>query len=189
MRAELQFAKELRNGNEEALLSLMTLYYNDLYKYGLRITAESNLTKDLLQEFFLHIWENRSKFQAVENIKAYLVVSFKRFLLQELRKFSREVGNAIRPADELEYPFEDYIILFQENEELRKVLFEAIQSLSNREKEMIRLRYYEQMSCEEIAAKTSLELRTIYNHIYEALKKLRNHKLLLHLKKNFPQKG
>lgn len=189
MKAELQFAKELRNGNEEALLSLMTLYYNDLYKYGLRFTAESNLTKDLLQEFFLHIWENRSKFQAVENIKSYLVVSFKRFLFQELRKLSRQVGDSVRPADELEYPFEDYIILFQESEELRKVLFEAIESLSKREKEMIRLRYYEQLSCEEIAAMTSLELRTVYNNLYEGLKKLRNHKLLLHLKKNFRQTG
>lgn len=183
MNPELRFARELRNGNEEALFSLMTLYYNDLYKYGLRFTAESNLTKDLIQEFFLHVWTNRSKFQAVDNIKAYLIVSFKRFLLQELKKISRQVGNAVKPAEETEYPFEEYIILFQENELLRQTLFTAIESLSRREKELVRLRFFEQLSYEEISAMTSLETRTVYNGLYEALKKLRSHQLILRLKK------
>lgn len=182
MNPELQLAKELRNGNEEALFSLMTIYYNDLYKYGLRFTAESNLTKDLIQEFFLHIWNNRTKFQSVENVKGYVLVSFKRFLFQELRKLSRQVGDSITPADELEYPFEDYIILFQENELLRQTLNRAIESLSKREKEIVRLRFYEQLSYDEICARTSLEIRTIYNVLHEALKKLRMNSEIIHLR-------
>ena len=184
MNPELKFAKELRNGNEEALFSLMTLYYNDLFKYGLRFTAEPNLTKDLIQEFFLHIWDNREKFKLVDHVKAYVVVSFKRFLLQELRKLSRQVGIECPPVDDLEYPFEDYIVIFQENEILRKTLSNAIESLSKREKELVRLRYYEQMTYEEIADKTSLTVRTIYNCLYEAIKKLRKHELVLSLRKN-----
>lgn len=187
MNPEMRFVRELRSGNEEALFSLMKLYYNDLYKYGLRFTAESNLTKDLIQEFFLHIWNNRSKFQAVDNIKAYLIVSFKRFLLQELRKLSKQVGTAVKPAEEIEYPFEEYIILFQENEIMRQTLFKAIESLSKREKELVRLKFFEQLSYEEISSKTSLETRTVYNCLYEALKKLRSHQLILRLKNYLSQ--
>lgn len=184
MNTEPRLADEIRNGNEEALFSLMTLYYNDLYKYGLRFTAESSLTKDILQQFFLHIWENRKKLQAVGNIKGYVVVAFKRFLIQELRKISRQVALDVQSTDELEYPYEDYIIIFQQEKLLRKILFQAIKILSPRQKELLRLRYYEQLSYDEIAKKTSLSKRTIYNKIHEALKKLRSHVLLGRFHKN-----
>jgi len=177
MNTEPRLADEIRNGNEEALFSLMTLYYNDLYKYGLRFTAESGLTKDILQQFFLHIWENRTKLQQVENIKGYIVVAFKRFLLQELRKISSQIIS-VQSTDDMEYPFEDYIILFQQEKLLSKILYQAIKSLSQRQKELLKLRYYEQLSYEEIAQKTSLSKRTIYNKLHEALKKLRSDKLL-----------
>jgi RNA polymerase sigma-70 factor (ECF subfamily) len=51
-------------------------------------------------------------------------------------------------------------------------------SLPNRQRELIQLRYYEQLSCEEIALRTGLSLRTIYNKLHEGLKKLRTHSLV-----------
>src|ERR1043165_7607190 len=114
MRPELQLAKQLRSGNEEALFSLMTLYYNDLYKYGLKFTGDNNLTKDFIQQFIIHIWANRRKFLVVENVKAYLVVAFKRFLLQELRKVPHYVPADLKLIEDPENTYEEYIILIQQ---------------------------------------------------------------------------
>jgi DNA-directed RNA polymerase specialized sigma24 family protein len=72
--------------SDDAFFSIMTLYYNDLYRYGIRFTADAEHTKDVVNQFFLHGWERREKFIAAENTKAYLIVSFKRFLINELRK-------------------------------------------------------------------------------------------------------
>ena len=178
MNIKTKLADQVRNGDEEALFSLMTLYYNDLFKYGLKFTADRSLTKDIIQQFILHIWANRTKFQVVEDVDRYLFVAFKRFLIQELRKNSRHNAMYADTPVDAEYPDEVFMIIFQQNDVLSKALFKAIESLPPRHKELLRLRYYEQMSFEEIAEKTSLSTRTIYNNLYEALKKLRSHELL-----------
>jgi RNA polymerase sigma factor (sigma-70 family) len=164
---------QFKKGDEQALFTLMLHYYNDLFKYGVRFTADTELTKETINAFFLHIWDNRNKIKMVENIKPYLIVSFKRFLIQELRKQHINL-----PADNLtnepaELPYENYIIAAERSATIKQTLQYAIASLPRRQKQLLQLRYYEHMSYEEIAAKTSLSVRTVYNKLHEALKKLR----------------
>src|SRR5437868_9975825 len=116
MDIKTKFAEQLRNGDEEALFSLMTLYYNDLFKYGLKFTADRSLTKDIIQQFILHIWANRTKFQVAENVDRYLFVAFKRFIIQELRKNSRHNAMYADTPVNAEYPDEVLMIIFQQNE-------------------------------------------------------------------------
>jgi RNA polymerase sigma factor (sigma-70 family) len=180
MKPEPKLAEQLRDGNEEALFSLMTVYYNDLYRYGLKLTADSNLTRDIIQQFIVHIWENRSKIMAAEHVEAYLLVSFKRFLIRELQKISSQNLYVLKASDDWEHPYEDYLIIEQEKELVRKKLDQAMECLSPRQKELLRLRYYDQMSFEQIALETSLSIRTVYNKLHEALKRLRSHEQLHH---------
>jgi len=56
----------LKHGDREALFSMMTCYYNDLFRYGIRFTSDKDLTKDIIGQFFLHIWDNRKRFAAAE---------------------------------------------------------------------------------------------------------------------------
>jgi len=68
--------ERLRCGDKEALFSLMIIYYNDLFKYALKFTSDPELTKDLVNQFFIHVWENRTNLYKAEKIKPYLIVSF-----------------------------------------------------------------------------------------------------------------
>jgi RNA polymerase sigma factor (sigma-70 family) len=168
----------------DALFSIMTLYYNDLFRYGIQFTADVENTKDIVNQFFLHTWEHREKFVSAANIKAYLVVSFKRFLIDHLRKSFPFKSVADYPEEPMEHSYEDYIICFEENEALKKALYDSIQLLPVRQKELLMLRFYYNMSYEEIAEKNSLSIRTVYNKIYLALKKLRSYELIQHIRKN-----
>ena len=170
--------------SSDALFSIMTLYYNDLFRYGIRLTADVENTKDIVNQFFLHAWDHREKFVAAENIKAYLVVSFRRFLINHLRTTFPFKSVADYPEEPMEHSYEDYIICYQENEALKKALYESIQLLPSRMKELLMLRFYENMSYEEIAEKNSLNIRTVYNKIHLALKKLRSFELLQQIRKN-----
>ena len=164
--------------SDEKLFSIMALYYNDLFRYGIRFTADMENTKDIVNQFFLHAWERREKFIAAENIKAYLLVSFRRFLINDLRKSFPFKSVADYPEDPMEHSYEDYIICFEENEAIKKALYESIQLLPPRQKELLMLRFYENMSYEDIAEKNSLTVRTVYNKIHLALKKLRSAELI-----------
>ena len=79
-------SKQLQKGDQDALFSIMLLYYNDLFRYALKFTADPQLTKELVNQFFIHIWDNKEKFFAAETIKPYIIVSFKRFLFAHYKK-------------------------------------------------------------------------------------------------------
>lgn len=174
----------VQHNEEDILFSIMTTHYNDLFRYGIRFTADAENTKDIVNQFFLHVWDRREKFLLAENKKAYLLVSFKRFLIDYLRKSFPFTSVADYPEEPMEHSYEDYLIRFQENEALKNALHRSIQALPARQKELLMLRFYENMSCEEIAAKSSLNIRTVYNKIYLALKKLRSFELLQQIRKN-----
>ena len=163
----------LRNGDKEALFSMMSFYYNDLFRYGIKFTADKDITKDIIGQFFIHVWDHRRQFCAAENFKCYLVVSFKRFVIDYLRKISRQLNLADYEVQGYEFSYEDYIIAWQSEESVKALLYKAIQELPERQRELIQLRFYEQLSYEEIAIRTSLSIRTVYNKLYEAIKKLR----------------
>lgn len=173
MHTTTKLTERLRNGDKEALFSMMAFYYNDLFRYGIKFTADKDITKDIIGQFFIHVWDHRQQFSAAENFKCYLVVAFKRFVIDYLRKISRQLNLSDYEAQGYEYPYEDYIVAWQSEESVKALLCKAIQELPDRQRELIQLRFYEQLSYEEIAIRTSLSIRTVYNNLHEAIKKLR----------------
>lgn len=175
MKTAAELTNRLRQGNQEALFSLMSLYYNDLYRYGIKFTADKDLTKDIIGQFFLHTWDHRQRIAAADNIQAYLLVSFRHFMIQHLRRIVKQLNIEENENETLEYSYEDYLIAAQENETVKQILHDAISALPARQKQLIQLRFYDQLSCEEIAVQTSLSIRTVYNKLHEAVKTLRSH--------------
>lgn len=170
--------------SNEIYFQLVKEYYNDLFKYGMRFTADIDNTKDILNQFFLDIWTQRDKIVGAHNRKAYLMVSFKRYIINYLKRTFPFKSVADFPEEPMEHSYEDYIIRFQENEELKTALHDSIQELPVRQKELLLQRFYEDLSYEEMALKNSLSIRTIYNKIHLALKKLRTKQLLHQVRKN-----
>src|SRR5688572_1459431 len=165
--------------DEEALFSLMGLYYDELFRYGVKFTADVEETKDALNQFFIHFWDNRDKLKKVENLKGYLFVSYKRWLIVHLQKLQKNRSFFLSEslANELsEQPYEDYLVKQIRDEELGLVLKDAIKTLPQRQRQLLQMRFYEHMGFEEIAQRTSLSIRTVYNKLHEAIKKLRTHK-------------
>jgi RNA polymerase sigma-70 factor (ECF subfamily) len=185
MQLTTKLTERLRNGDKEALFSMMAFYYNDLFRYGIKFTADKDITKDIIGQFFIHVWDHRQQFCAAENFKCYLIVAFKRFVIDYLRKISRQLNLSDYEAQVYEYSYEDYIVAWQSEESVKALLHKAIQELPERQRELIQLRFYEQLSHEEIAIRTSLSIRTVYNKLHEAIKKLRSPLLKESILKNW----
>ena len=99
--------------DEEVLFSLMGLYYDDLFRYGIKFTADLDGTKDALNQFFIHFWDNRDKLEKVDSLKAYLFVSFKRWLIGQLQQSKKNhlVSLTDHVSEELiEQSYEDYLV-------------------------------------------------------------------------------
>ncbi len=172
----------LRNDDEAALNYLFTTYYNKLFRTGLKLGASSQTTEEAIQSVFVDIWQYRKTLGEVQSFEAYLKGS----LQKRLSKMS--ITNIKQPSSppsvladentsELLLSVEAYeqILIQQEtNDTKRQQLAAALEQLTPRQKELITLRYFEEMNYNDMSQKTGLQVDSIYKTIHEALKRLRS---------------
>ncbi|TXI31412.1 MAG: sigma-70 family RNA polymerase sigma factor [Niabella sp.] len=164
------------NGDRQMFLSLYNRYYHTLLFIGLKRAKDDELVKDCIQQVFLYIWEKRTTMNVVLNVRAYLIISMLRRVSAEIKKANRQVWYDDEPEVLLNYVSEtpeEKLIKKHEEHNLVSSLKTLIDALPHRQKELIELRFYKGLSYEEIVEHTGLSYRTVYNKIYEALKKLR----------------
>lgn len=165
-----------RQGEEQALYALYDKYYHLLLFLGLKICARSEPVKDCIQQVFLYFWEKREGLEAASNVRSYIITSFKRRLLGQLQQEKDHgllsVWMETNTSDTTPSS-EQLMVQHQQHAATIARIQEAIGLLSPRQKELINLRFYENRSYEEITTITGLTHRTVYNHLYEALKTLK----------------
>jgi RNA polymerase sigma factor (sigma-70 family) len=176
----------MAGGDKNAFLALYESHYKALFSYGFSLSTDRELTKDCIQEVFLEMWNSRlSLSKDVKNVQSYLFTWLRRKISRELSRLAKE-----KCADELtgEFPFlqssyEELLIAFQESEDKKDQLRQALKKLTKKQLEMIRLKFYENLSYRTIATQTALTPRTVYNLIYEAMRHLRESMklVLLHI--------
>lgn len=166
----------MREGDKESFFSLYNNTYFHLVRWGLKITANDELVKDSVTQLFFQLWDRRHKLNPVTNVKAYLFTSLKRMLLDQLSYHSKLDAAITHLADEEslnELSYEEIIVRVQHDEELKEKLHKALGQLTPRQIELIRLVFFEGLTYEEVAAKTSQSIKTAYNTIYNAIQLLR----------------
>lgn len=168
---------ELSQGNDQALYQLYKICYDTLYRYGLSVSFEKELVKDCINKVFADLWEKHAKLLPVESVKGYIFICFKRLIFHELKRkgvHHKKHNLLSQEAEEISVEsYEQIIIRSEIDNELREKLQLIFSRLSPRQKELLLLRYYEDLSFEEIAERTSVSIRTVYNTVYEALNRLR----------------
>ena len=165
-------------GDRNAFLALYKSHYQALFSYGITLTANRELTKDCLQELFLEIWNKQSSLnKEIKNVRAYLFTWLRRKIFRELAILSGKActDEMIESFPTKELSYEELLIEFQQSEEKKERLRSALNKLTRQQLEMIRLKFFENLSYSEIAARTSLAPRTTYNLIYQALRHLREY--------------
>ena len=76
-------------------------------------------------------------------------------------------------ADQFQVSYEDYIVGIQTDNSLQLKIRSALKKLTDRQLELIQLRFFEDLDYEEIALRCGITRRTAYNIIYDALKTLK----------------
>lgn len=165
---------QLVQGDEQALYAFYQARYGELLQYGLRLCKDPEESKDAINIVFARIWNNRHRLPRTQHPKAYLFACYKNQLLRQWQQAHRVIPIS---SDELlatTRSVEETLIELQEQETLRLRTAQLLGKLTERQQELIRLRFIDGMSYEEIAQRLSISVRTVYNSIHESLKTLRN---------------
>jgi len=142
----------MKSGSQEAFEHLYDKYFPLLFRYGLQFSTERALVKDCLQDFFVDLYVRRASLSNVQQVKNYLYVSFRHRIIRKLSS-SQLLLEPLTNAYHFEVVFshEHAIIQDQLDSQKQAKLLTAFQKLSPRQKEAIFLRFYENMSYEQIA--------------------------------------
>ena len=168
--------KSFKAGDKKAFAKIFKKYYSDLFYYGVKLVSNEDLVKDELQELFSDLWKKRQNLSDITYVKAYLIKSFRRKVLKSLSKIRKINTVEIRETLVVEFQLsiEELIINGeQRNIDLNK-LRSSIEKLNKTQKEIIYLKFYNNLDYQEIAEITGLKYQSIRNSMHKALKVLRN---------------
>lgn len=161
--------KALRNNDKDALAVIYYRFFNVLLQRGLQISADRELVKDCIHDLFLEIWINKKKLATPISVKAYLTVSLQRKIMRKLKKHRTQQTEIERIPVEFASSKEEQIISEQQITEQQSMIVHAINSLTTRQKEAIQLKFYSNLSYEEIAGKMKISTDSIYNLVSKAI--------------------
>ncbi|NND34912.1 MAG: sigma-70 family RNA polymerase sigma factor [Saprospiraceae bacterium] len=164
--------KELQNGNQGALKRIYDEHIVDLLQYGCRFTGAKEMVEDCVHDLFIYLWQNRSSLGNTHSIKSYLLVSLRRRIFKHLKKES--VIDSKEPVSfEAGLSVEDKWILAEDDAEKHRALQEAFAALSDRQKEAIYLRYYQQMNYQSISQVMDINYQSVRNLIHNGIQGMR----------------
>ncbi len=166
----------LKNGDQNALLALYNQHYLGLINFGIKISGDRTFANDCITQLLIELWDKRCQLPLVKNVRAYLLTSLKHKIFFEIR--AKQIRDARLDAMQAfqngeELPYEEFLIQLQSNEVLKKKLNKALAKLTPRQKQLLKMKFFEDIDYDEIARLCNITRRTAYNIIHDALKVLR----------------
>lgn len=162
-------------GDNQVLSLIYLQHSNALFDYGCRFTIDKDLVKDSIQEVFCSLIRTRSSLGETDNIRLYLLKSLKRKIFRELKNVNSQ-SSLITDQDfsfDLRWSENMDDQLYDLDEEKKHLLSEAMQSLTERQKEAIYLRFNRGLEYEEISFLLNLNYQSSRALIHRAIEKLR----------------
>ncbi len=174
---DAQLWQEYKAGRQAALLFIYDQHYQALYRYGFKICGNQNMVKDAIQDIFTQLWLNHQTINEVQHIRAYLLKYLRRQLFKTIKSENRfvDLDNLSFKETEIEFSYEALLIDQQISSELKERLQGAMVNLSKRQQEAIYLRFYHDLSYEQIAEIMALKYQSVRNLVHESIKVLREY--------------
>lgn len=163
--------RAFKSGDRRAYSSIYHQQVRVLFAYGCKLSPRRELVKDCIQDLFYYLWEHREGLGDTDNVRLYLLTALRRSLLARLKSIatSRPLPNRslITPSYETEW------IEQQTTQDQLAGLTQSMQSLPNRQREAVFLKYYQNLNTEEIATTMCINRRAVYKLLTKAIANLR----------------
>ena len=168
----------IRSGKESAFQLLFELYYPKLVVFAKKYLGDLESARDVVQDFFLNLYESRRSLSIETSLKSYLYSSVKNRCLNQLRyqEVREKHMNMIWRSENAPDPDLDEKL---DATELEARIFEIVSRLPEQCRRIYIMSRVEEKRNKEIADELNLSVRTVETQISKALKTLRNNLLPL----------
>lgn len=174
-----QLVKAYAQGSNEAFDALLKRHQDRVFNYIIRIVKNEDLANDIFQETFVKAiltikqgrYTENGKFPAwISRIAHNLIIDYYRQEKSEnLQSTDLEDVDILNRKDLCEATIEDLII----NDQILNDVKSLIQELPELQREVLQMRYYQNLSFKEIAEKTGVSINTALGRMRYAIINLR----------------
>ncbi|MDB5254981.1 MAG: polymerase subunit sigma-24 [Candidatus Nomurabacteria bacterium] len=166
-----QLIERYQNGDQSALVTLTTRYFDTIYRYTYRFARDRAATEDIVQDTFIKVWKSIARFDKSMKVKPWLYRIAHNTAIDYLRK-KKMISFSSMEGEQFEETIADEAVGTMEQAiaaEERAVLTQKIESLPTHYKEVLLLRAEESLTFEEISIALSKPLNTIKSLYRRAL--------------------
>ncbi len=181
----LLVAQGLKSHDPEMLDSLIVQYQHRLLRYLLYLTGDREMAEDLFQETWMRVLMRGAQFNGNSRFDTWLFAIARNLVIDMRRKRTMCSLEDMNDSGE-DRPFEvsaddpSPFDLYAARENGKRVA-EALLSLEPLHREVLVLRFHEELSLEEIAGVTNAPLSTVKSRLYRGLAALKPHILAAEL--------
>jgi len=161
-------------GDQQAYARLHHSLYPGLQHYLFGMVKDEDIVDDLLQDLFVKLWQKRESIGMVTNVKAYFFTAARSMAMNHFRQIksqSNKLENFEQP--EIDFSVEEMIVATEGHNQLKSTMAAALNALPARQREVIYLRFYEELDYPKIAEVTGIQYQSVVNHVFRALQTLR----------------
>lgn len=184
--SDAELVGQIRRGNTEVFVRLVDRYSPPLYRYLRRLVGEPALAEDLLQETWLRVVERLDRYDSAQPFLTWLFAVGRHLAIDTLRKQARETfhwgnraaaweneeGEPLDPVERVAAEGPSPLAQLAEAELQRRVA-ELFAVLPRGYREVLTLRFQEDLKLEEIAGLLDLPLSTVKTRVQRGLLLLR----------------
>ena len=173
--AETQvIAQGLKRQDPELLDRLIEEFQHRLLRYLLFLTGNREVSEDLFQETWMRVLLRGAQFNGKSRFDTWLFTIARNLVIDLSRKRTMASLDEMSEGGDNERPFEivdtepsplDHFRSGEDRAEVHQVLIH----LEPRSREVLVLRFYEELSLEEIASITGAPLSTVKSRLYRGL--------------------
>ena len=156
-----------QHADSSTLLRLFEDEETPLLRYAYSLVGRRAVAEEIVQDVFLQLhisWEN------VDSPKAWLYRSVRNRAFNHLRDYQRESDDSYRPethslSDNSETP-----ITAMARTEAIETLNEAIDSLQDADRQLVKMKYFDGLKYREISEKTGMSISNVGYRLHHILK-------------------
>ncbi len=174
---ERELIEKLTQGDQFSFGLVFHLYYPRLFRFAFHYLNEEEASKDIVQDVFTSVWDEKEKMAGVKNLSSWLYTIAKNLCMKKIDHLRVKQKH----ADELKYRYLNVIQLALSEldtspvifDEISRIMDQTLRQLPSQGRQIFELSRFENKKNAEIAAELNLSVKTVEAHITRALKDLR----------------
>ncbi len=177
-RENAAIARGLKRQDPDLLDRLIDTYQHRLMRYLMFLTGKREVAEDLFQETWIRVLRRGSQYNGQARFDTWIFTIARNLVIDLSRKRTMASLDEMREGGEDERPFEiiedspSPLEQFQGREDAAEIA-QVLLTLEPNYREVLTLRFHEEMSLEEIAGVTCAPLSTVKSRLYRGLAALK----------------